>query len=76
MVEYVKIENRPDIVKDPRSGAILSSDKREMEEYLAKKRALSESRKANDGVAELKQKVDAISNDIEEIKNLLRGLLK
>lgn len=76
MVEYLKIEDRKDIVKDPRSGAILSCDKAQMEEYLAKKRVLSEARKSNDNVQDLSRKVDELSNDISEIKNLLKGLLK
>ena len=76
MVEYLKIKNRTDIVKDPRSGAILSVDRKEADDYLAKKKALAESRKANDGVSELQQKVDALISDIEEIKNLLKGILK
>jgi uncharacterized coiled-coil DUF342 family protein len=73
---YLKIKDRKDIVKDPKSGAILSCDKQQMEEYLAKKRILSESRKSNDQVQDLSKKVDELSNDITEIKNLLKGLLK
>lgn len=76
MVDYIKIHDRPNLLKDPRTGAILNDDKSSIENYLAQKKAIAASRTAVDNTNDLREKVEALSNDIQEIKNLLKGLVK
>jgi predicted transcriptional regulator len=64
-----KIRNYSGILKDTNSGAILNNDRKAVDEYHAKKKMLSSTRN-------LHEEIDSIKKDMEEIKELLRGLIK
>jgi predicted transcriptional regulator len=64
-----KVKNYSGILKDTKSGAILNNDRKAVDEYHAKKKMLSSSRNLQD-------EVDSMKKDLEEIKELLRGLIK
>lgn len=80
MSNLVKIKDHEELVKDTSSGAILLSDKNVMNEYRIKKNMMQNARDVNAEINNMKQKMSEIEstfkNDMEEIKQLLRGLVK
>lgn len=71
-----KIKDYKHIVKDKNSGAILSIDKTKAEEYKVKKKIINATREAKNEVEELRTKIISMNEDIAEIKNLIRNLVK
>jgi hypothetical protein len=65
MGEYIKVRDNPDLVRDPRSGAILNIN----EELILKAR--ERKRKKQQEQEEFEQ----MKTDINEIKNLLSVLI-
>jgi DNA-binding transcriptional regulator GbsR (MarR family) len=66
MSRYIKIADRPDLVRDRRTGAILNINTREIQrqkEILRQKQAE-------------KQEIQQLKNDVGEIKSLLHKLLE
>ena len=59
------VKNQPDLVKDPRSGAVININKREMELARHRKKV-----RANE-----KERVNKIESELIEIKNLLEKLI-
>lgn len=79
MTTLAKVEQHEELRKDTVSGAILLSDKNVVNEYKTKKAMLNGVRDVNAELNMLKEKVskiDKVENDLEEIKALLRGLVK
>jgi cell shape-determining protein MreC len=73
-----KIEDRPNLVKDVDSGAILLSNSIVADEYKLKKSMLNKNRKLDEELVEIKTKladVDSIKADMKEIKELLGRIL-
>ena len=68
---YQKIKDRPDLVKDKETGAVLNVDNEAYNAYVNNyKKVLKEKQKVNSIETELNE----MKNDINEIKNLLRSL--
>jgi len=61
----IPVKNQPDLVKDPRSGAVININKREMELARHRKKV-----RANE-----KERVNKIESELIEIKNLLEKLI-
>ena len=68
---YIKIEDHDEIVKDSRSGAILTVDASANEEYLAKRAMIMGNKTAQAEINNLKEEMNTIKSDINEIKELL-----
>lgn len=68
---FSKIKDRTDIVKDPRSGAILTIDATANEEYLAKRAMIMSAKNADQEINNLKEEISTIRNEMSEIKELL-----
>jgi len=69
----VQTENRT-FQRDIHSKALLKSDTRELDEYKFKRRMLKKDSEINTIKEKLKE-MDEIKSDLNEIKNLLKGLL-
>ena len=67
-----KVKNHSDLVKDMNSGAILSCNLQQHDEYMAKKAAMIAKRKA----ISTEERLNKLENDINEIKELLIRTLK
>jgi hypothetical protein len=65
----IKVENREDLVRDTRTGAILSNDLTSVALYKAKKNEINKMR-------QLESKVVGMETDIKDIKNLLQKLVE
>ena len=73
MNEYVKVKDHLGLVRDPRTNAILNTNKSEYDEYMkAKRKAASKTEK----VERLETDVNDIKNDLNEIKSLLLDLAR
>jgi uncharacterized protein YydD (DUF2326 family) len=79
MKKLAKIEEREELLKDINSGAVLLSDKNVMNEYRSKKSMMKNVRDVSlelNTIKERLSKVDKLETDMQEIKELLRGLTK
>jgi hypothetical protein len=79
MNNLAKVENHEELRKDMKSGALLLTDRTVADEYISKKTMLKSVYDVNTEINILKDKIskiDKVENDLEEIKALLRGLVK
>lgn len=79
MENLAKVEEREELLKDMKSGAVLLSDRNVMNEYRSKKSMMKNVRDVNlelNTIKEKLSKVDKLEIDMQEIKELLRGLAK
>lgn len=67
-MDYLKIEDAPDLVKDTRSGAILNTNVRALEAYRKK-------REKSDKVDKLETRVVSLEQTINELKSLIIAVL-
>lgn len=71
--DYVNVESRPDLVRDPKSGAILSINKSDIEKV---RRAKQLRRDNETQQAQLREDVDNLKNELNDIKGLLTKLVE
>ena len=71
--DYVQVENRPDLMRDPKSGAIISINKSDMDKV---RRAKQLRREQETQQALLRDDVDNLKNEIQDIKSLLTKLVE
>lgn len=77
--DYVKIEDNNLLLRDRKSNAILNIDRKAADDYRAKVQMLKQTQQQKDEINTIKEKLsemDSIRSDLEEIKHLLKGLLK
>lgn len=67
MEQVIGIEGHPNLQRDPRSKAILNTDRSELSRYKQQSNMLERNRN-------LAEDVDVLKQDMAEIKNLLRQL--
>ena len=67
-MDYLKIEDASDLVKDTRSGAILNTNVRALEAYRKK-------REKSDKVDKLETRVVSLEQTINELKSLIIAVL-
>tara|TARA_Y100000389_G_scaffold186606_1_gene207125 strand:+ start:760 stop:996 length:237 start_codon:yes stop_codon:yes gene_type:complete len=71
--EYIKVKDEPDLARDPESGAIININRSSIQKARdAKKRRLAVQSEED----KLRNKVDALENDISDIKSLLSQLVE
>jgi len=72
-MEYIKVKDHLNLVRDPKTNAIINTNKNEYEEYMKRRnKKLSETQR----VGELESDIEMIKNDLETIKNFLQQLVK
>lgn len=79
IAQHVQLEQRPDFVRDTHSKAILANDLTTYKSYLARKRQvrkLHELETQIDEFQEVKNDVDSIKKDIQEMKKMLMSIIK
>lgn len=67
--KYYKIEDRPDLIKDNETGAILNTSISALEAYKKQRSHLGK-------INTIEREVNHLKSDINEIKDLLRELLR
>ena len=71
-MEYVKVKGHDHFVRDPRTNAIINTNKSQYNEYLLQKDSkVKEQQKIQD----LEENVANMKDDLNEIKSLLRSLI-
>ena len=69
----VKIENHHALLRDGTTNAVINSNKTEYENYISNYNRL---KKEKDQIDTLQNQVVSLSSDVEEIKSLLKLLVK
>lgn len=70
-MEYIKVKDKDYLVRDVESNGIVNTDYENYRKYVdSYKQKLSESRTIKD----LQNEVSSLKEDLNEIKNLLRGI--
>jgi hypothetical protein len=67
--KYYKIEDRPDLIKDNDTGAILNTSISALEAYKKQRSHLGK-------INTIENDVNSLKSDINEIKSLLKELLR
>lgn len=66
-----KVEGHPNLFRDEKTGAIINGNSTEYNNYVHDRLAKINN---NQRLEDLEDRVKDIKNDLDEIKNLLRGL--
>jgi uncharacterized protein YydD (DUF2326 family) len=79
MNNLAKVKEHDELLKDVKTGAVLLSDRSVANEYQSRKNMIKNVRDVSIEINTIKEKlskVDKLENDMQEIKELLRGLVK
>ena len=72
-MEDVKVKGHSDLVRDPVTNAIINTNKSKYEEYISRRNIKkSETQKVQD----LEDELSCIKDDLNEIKSLLKEIIK
>jgi len=72
-MEFVKVKDHENLLRDPRSNSIVNTNVGEYEEYLSRRDAAE---KAKDSEVTMKEDLDNLKGEINEIKSLLKELVR
>ncbi len=71
--ELVKVKDHPNLKRDPLSNGIVNTNKSDYDEYIARRDA---SIKAKNTEVSMKEDLDNLKGEINEIKSLLKELVR
>ena len=71
--ELIKVKDHPNLQRDPSSNGIINTNKSEYDEYIARRDA---AKKAKDSELTMKEDLDNLKGEINEIKSLLKELVR
>jgi hypothetical protein len=69
---YLKVDQHNHLYRDPKTNAIINRNMSEYQEYISRKNIKSEE---NQKIQNLESDIADMKDDLNEIKNLLRGLI-
>ena len=72
-MEFVRVKDHENLVRDPMSNSIINTNVGEYEEYLSRRDAAN---KAKDSEVTMKEDLDNLKGEINEIKSLLKELVR
>jgi hypothetical protein len=70
--QLVKVKDHEDLLRDPKTNGIINTNLGEYEEYLSRREAAN---KAKDSEVTMKEDLDNLKGEINEIKSLLKELV-
>ena len=70
--DFVKVKDHQNLLRDPLSNGIINTNKSEYPEYIARRDA---AKKAKDSELTMKEDLDNLKGEINEIKSLLKELV-
>ena len=73
MKKYLKVESDHGLLRDVSNNAIVNNNFNEYEQFLQVSKLKYNEKKE---IADLKSDVDSMKNDLEEIKSLLKSLVR
>ena len=71
--EFVKVKDHDNLVRDPLSQGIINTNDAEYEEYIARRDA---AKKSKESEITMKEDLDNLKGEINEIKSLLKELVR
>ena len=71
--EFVKVKDQPNLMRDPSSNAILNDNQSGYDEYIARRDAANKAKKSE---LTMKEDLDNLKGEINEIKSLLKELVR
>lgn len=71
-MNYMKVEGRENLIRDPRTNSIINTDMTEYQQYLSNKKRKSEE---NEKIQNIEEDIVNMKGDLDEIKFLLRSLV-
>tara|TARA_Y100001951_G_C11218105_1_gene227049 strand:+ start:244 stop:468 length:225 start_codon:yes stop_codon:yes gene_type:complete len=71
-MEYVKVKDHKNLVRDPISNGIINTNTSEYEEYISRRDAAI---KAKETSSDMKEDLDNLKSEMNEIKSLLKELV-
>ena len=72
-MEIINIKNRPDLVRDMESKAILNTNRGEYENYLIRRQRKQEQQRLLENQEAL---INTLKNEVDELKSLVQTLLQ
>ena len=72
-MEIINIKNRPDLVRDMTSGAILNTNQGEYENYLIRRQRKQEQQRILENQEAV---INTLRNEVNELKSLVQMLLQ
>lgn len=72
MKKLIPVEGQKDLYRDVTSNAIVNTNKQDYQSYIARKQNLELEKKR---IENLENELSEMKDNIDEIKNLLRGLV-
>ena len=72
-MEFVQVKDHENLVRDPSSNGIINTNIGEYEEYLSLRETANDK---NDSEVSMKQDLDSLKGEINEIKSLLKELVR
>ena len=70
-MNYTNVEGHADLIRDPRTGAILNNDKSEYDNYI---RMRAKRKEGANRIDNMEDDLKSLKDDINEIKTLLKAL--
>ncbi len=71
--EFVKVKDHDSLVRNPLSQGIVNTNNSEYDEYIARRDA---AKKAKESEVTMKEDLDNLKGEINEIKSLLKELVR
>ena len=71
-MEYHKVKDHGDLVRDPKSGAILNTNSMDYDKYVAQRQSNNEDHRKTENI---EQDLADLKGEINEIKSLLKELV-
>ena len=72
-MEDVKVKGHADLVRDPVTNAIINTNKNKYEEYISRR---EQKKNETQKVQDLENELSCIKDDLNEIKSLLKEIIK
>jgi hypothetical protein len=70
-MDFLKVEGHSNLVRDKKTNSIINTNMIEYDEYIARKFTKNEEKQK---IQKIETEISNIKDDLEEIKNLLRGI--
>ena len=71
-MNYHKVKDNSDLVRDPNTGSILNTNSLDYEKYVAQRKVKSQEHKKTENI---ERDISTLRQDLDEIKSLLRELV-
>jgi hypothetical protein len=75
-MDFIKVKDHPNLIRDKRSNAILNTDKEALNKYKEERERLLKIKNAVDETPNLKKDLEKTKQDVAEIKLMLQKIME